>query len=135
MSHPRNLVSNANQLDQIRYCERCGISFLWTAEDQKEARAQQQSASAPPNHCPGCRLLLPTAGRERGLVKWYNHRKRFGFLVRRDHPEIFAHGSDIQEAKSLRPGDLVEFSVEMGERGLTAKAITILAHGEPPTPD
>jgi hypothetical protein len=35
----------------------------------------------------------------------------------------------------LRPGDLVEFSVTSGERGLAAKEITVLAHGEPPTPD
>jgi CspA family cold shock protein len=128
-------VSNPPPTDQIRYCERCGISFLWSAEEQKAARAEGQAMPAPPSHCPGCRLLLPVAGRERGLVKWYNHRKRYGFLVRRDHPEIFAHGSDLQEASSLRPGDLVEFSVEMGERGLAAKEITILAHGEPPISD
>ena len=95
----------------------------------------QQGSVAPPSHCPACRLLLPTAGRERGLVKWYNHRKRYGFLVRRDQPEIFAHGSDIAGANSLRPGDLVEFSVAMGERGLAAKEIAIIDHTDPPTPD
>lgn len=128
-------MSSTNLLDQIRYCERCGISFLWTTEEQKQARLPGGELSAPPTHCPGCRLLLPPAGRERGLVKWYNHRKRYGFLIRRDHPEIFAHGSDIQGAKSMRPGDLVEFQVEEGERGLAAKAITILAHGDPPVLD
>jgi CspA family cold shock protein len=79
--------------------------------------------------------LLPAPGRERGLVKWYNHRKRYGFLVRRDHPEIFAHGSDLQDARSLRPGDLVEFSVASGERGPAAKELTVIDHGEPPIPD
>jgi CspA family cold shock protein len=68
-------------------------------------------------------------------VKWYNHRKRYGFLVRREQPEIFAHGSDLQGANTLRPGDLVEFSVEAGERGPTAKEITIIGHTDPPTPD
>jgi CspA family cold shock protein len=121
-------------LDQIRYCERCGISFLWSTEEQKSERAQEQ-ASVPPSHCPGCRLLLPTAGRERGLVKWYNHRKRYGFLVRHGHLDLFAHGSDIQGANSLRPGDFVEFGVESGERGPTAKEIVILGHSDPPTPD
>ena len=96
---------------------------------------QAEAAPAPPTHCAGCRLLLPAPGRERGLVKWYNHRKRYGFLVRRDHPEIFAHGSDLEGSRALRPGDLVEFNVEMGERGPAAKAITVLAHGDPPTPD
>lgn len=132
-------MSNTNNLDQTRYCERCGISFLWSTEEQKEAqkqaRTESQTLATPPTHCPGCRLLLPQSGRERGLVKWYNFRKRYGFLVRHDHPEIFVHGSDIQGANSLRPGDLVEFSVGQSERGLAAKEITVLAHGDAPIPD
>jgi CspA family cold shock protein len=128
-------VSNTQLSDQIRYCEHCGISFLWSAEEQREMRAAGDNNPKPPSHCAACRLLLPAPGRERGLVKWYNHRKRFGFLIRREHPEIFAYGADIQGAKSLRPGDLVEFSVESGERGLAAKEITVIAHGEAPTPD
>jgi cold shock CspA family protein len=128
-------VSNAQQSDQIRYCDNCGISFLWSAEEQRERRAAGENNPMPPNHCPACRLLLPAPGRERGVVKWYNHRKRYGFLVRREHPEIFAHGADIQGSTSLRPGDLVEFSVTSGERGLAAKEISVLAHGEAPTPD
>lgn len=128
-------MSNTNNLDQIRYCERCGISFLWSTEEQKETRAQGQTQPTPPTHCPGCRIVLPATGRERGLVKWYNFRKRYGFLIRRDHPEIFAHGSDIQGTNSLRPGDLVEFSVGQSERGLAAQEIKILAHGEAPIPD
>jgi cold shock CspA family protein len=138
-----NLVSNAQPQDQIYYCERCGISFLWSAEEKKAPNSDGQSGAdtsrpatrSAPSHCPGCRLLLPAPGRERGLVKWYNRRKRFGFLVRRDHPEIFAHGSDLKGAVALHPGDLVEFSVTESERGLAAKEITILAHGEAPTPD
>ena len=136
-------MSQSNQLDQIQYCERCGISFLWTAEEQKAEQAQnhrqdKDNSSAKgtrPSHCPGCRYLLPAAGRERGLVKWYNRRKRYGFLVRRDHPEIFAHGSAIADANALRPGDLVEFSVVTSERGLAASEITVLEHGDPPIAD
>jgi cold shock protein len=132
-------VSNPRPQDQILYCERCGISFLCSAEEQKEAqkeaRSQEQTNTPPPSHCPGCRFLLPTNGRERGLAKWYNHRKRYGFLVRKEQPEIFAHGSDIQGAHSLRPGDLVEFRVEIGERGPAAKEITILDHTEAPIAD
>lgn len=129
-------MSSSPILDQTRYCEHCGISFLWSTEEQRAARAQEQAGTPPPpSRCPACRLLLPGAGRERGLVKWYNHRKRYGFLVRQGHPEIFAHGSDIEGANSLRPGDLVEFSVQTGERGLAAKEIAVIDHSDPPTPD
>ena len=128
-------MRNTQTTDQIRYCERCGISFLWSVEEQRDMQQQAEGTPPPPTHCAGCRRLLPAPGRERGLVKWYNHRKRYGFLVRRDHLEIFAHGSDLDGPRSLRPGDLVEFSIESGERGPAAKAITFLAHGEPPAPD
>jgi cold shock protein len=132
-------VSIPRPQDQILYCERCAISFLWSVEEQKEGqkevRAQGQANTPLPSHCPACRILLPAGGRERGLVKWYNHRKRYGFLVRKDQPEIFAHGSDIQGVHSLRPGDLVEFTIEIGERGPAATQITILDHTEAPILD
>lgn len=109
--------------DQIRYCDRCGISFLWSAEEQRAAAAD---AVAPPSQCAGCRALLPAAACERGLVKWYNARKRFGFIVRHDQPEIFAHGSEVEGGARLRPGDLVEFSVGTTERGPAAQTIRII---------
>ena len=127
-------MNQSKASDQTLYCDNCGISFLWSAEEQK-ALAAQKTNSIPPSRCPGCRIILPAPGRERGLVKWYNHRKRYGFLVRRDHPELFAHGSDLVEAKSLRPGDLVEFSIESGERGPVAKEIVVLGHGDAPVLD
>ena len=116
--------------DEIRYCDRCGVAFLWTAEEQ---RAPDRPDGDPaPLHCPACQRLLPPAGRERGLVKWYNIRKRYGFIVRRDHPEIYAHGSDLREVNLLHPGDLVEFDVEPGQRGPAAKAIRVIGRAADP---
>ncbi len=134
-------MSNQNNVrpqDQICYCDRCGISFLWSAEEQRTQTRIDGSPNAP-THCAGCRQLLPAVGRERGLVKWYNFRKRYGFLVRKDHPEIFAHGSELEttgaSGQALRPGDLVEFSVAQSERGPVAKSIRVIDHTEPPIPD
>jgi CspA family cold shock protein len=107
------------QKDDILYCDRCGISFLWSQEEQRRAEAK-------PNLCPGCRYALPGSDRERGLVKWYNPRKRFGFIVRADGPDIFAHGSELDGASRLFPGDLVEFQVGQSERGPIARAITVI---------
>lgn len=121
----------ARPSDQIRYCDRCGISFLWSAEEQARARAE---SAAAPAHCPGCRVLLPPLGRERGLVKWYNVRKRYGFIVRKEKSELFVHGSDVTGGR-LQPGDLVEFSVGENERGLAAKEITVLTPGDAPVAD
>ena len=54
--------------DEMVRCERCGVSFLWTAEEQRQ---QAEDRTSQPDHCHGCHLLLPAKGRERGLVKWY----------------------------------------------------------------
>jgi CspA family cold shock protein len=109
--------------DEILYCARCGISFLWTREEQKQPNA------LAPQHCPGCRQLLPAAGRERGLVKWYDRRKHYGFIIRAGKPEIYVHRSAIQSHRSLRPGDLVEFTVEESARGPAAVAVSLVVSG------
>ncbi len=106
--------------DETLYCERCGISFLWSSEEQvthpdaelaNELAAVQANVSPRPPLCPGCRKLLPQASRERGLVKWFNHRKRYGFLTRTGQPDLFVHRSEISPGARLHPGDLVEFTV------------------------
>jgi cold shock CspA family protein len=115
----RSKCNMAAQRDQILYCDRCGISFLWPQEAQRQE-------SPKPLHCPGCRHALPARERERGLVKWYNGRKHFGFIVRADAPEIFAHRNEIQGSKRLQPGDLVEFSVGESPKGPVARKIRVL---------
>jgi len=118
-------MSKARRQDSILYCEKCGISFLWSTEEQN----RQQAALEPgeilekPTHCPGCRLLLPPPGRERGLVKWYNRRKRFGFIARRNQPDLFVHGSQLDGSAYLTPGDLVEFGVIETDKGLAASEV------------
>jgi cold shock CspA family protein len=80
-----------------------------------------------PRLCPGCRALQPPAGRERGLVKWYSMRKRFGFVVRRSEEEIFLPGSALVDRRVPQTGDLVEFSVGESEKGPVAQQVRIIA--------
>jgi cold shock protein len=116
------------QQDEILYCARCGISFLWTQEEQRVPQA------ARPRHCPGCRALMPSPGRERGMVKWYDARKQYGFLVRAGQPDIYVHRSSIQGGLHLRPGDLVEFAVEETGRGLAALTVQLVEPAPPADP-
>jgi CspA family cold shock protein len=113
------------RIDETIYCERCGISFLWTSEEQSESDGH---APEKPALCPGCRHLLPQPGRERGLVKWFNHKKRYGFIVRMDQEDLFFHRSELVTNARLHPGDLVEFAVSEGERGPAATEIMVLQH-------
>lgn len=116
--------SSAKLKDELLYCENCGISFLWSFEEQKH-----HSQSPAPEYCPACQKLLPVSLRERGLVKWFNPRKHFGFIVRRNAEEIFAPAAEVKGRVRLKEGDLVEFTVSSNERGLMASEIKILDGG------
>jgi CspA family cold shock protein len=122
-------MSGRKQQDEMLYCERCGISFLWTVEEQKRQTITTETvvpAKDAPRLCPGCCHLLPSATRERGLVKWFNPRKNYGFIIRRNGAELYVHGAVLSEATPLAPDDLVEFQIGANERGPAAQAVTRL---------
>lgn len=116
---------NRKQQDEQLYCERCGISFLWSSEEKK-SRAVQGTPTTAPLLCPGCRQLLPTNGRERGMVKWYNVRKNYGFITQRNGAELYVHGSEVVSGARPAVGDLVEFQADANERGPLARAVRVL---------
>lgn len=66
--------------------------------------------------------------REKGIVKWYNTAKRFGFIQREDGVDIFVHFSAIQSNgySSLDEGAHVEFDVKQGPKGLHAENVAVV---------
>ena len=58
-----------------------------------------------------------------GTVKWFNNVKGYGFLGREDGgPDVFTHYTSIQKDgyKSLKEGDVVDFDIIKGDKGLQA---------------
>jgi CspA family cold shock protein len=67
--------------------------------------------------------------RIRGVVKWFNNAKGFGFIGRDEGPDVFVHYSAISSEgyKSLQEGDRVEFEIVPGQKGPQAGDVTKVA--------
>lgn len=62
----------------------------------------------------------------KGKVKWFNDAKGFGFIEQETGDDVFVHFSAIQMDgfKTLAEGQVVEFEVESGAKGLHANNVT-----------
>ena len=57
-----------------------------------------------------------------GTVKWFNSEKGYGFISQAEGADVFVHFSAIQMNgyRSLEEGQLVEFEIQEGNKGLQA---------------
>jgi CspA family cold shock protein len=64
-------------------------------------------------------------GQYRGIVKWFNSAKGYGFLGRDDGNDVFVHFSSIQKDgyKSLKQGEEVVFDIIQGTKGSQADRV------------
>src|SRR5277367_2367538 len=85
-----------------------------------------------PLHRTGMRLLHQSSAktqemlmREKGVVKWFNAAKGYGFIQRSNGDDVFVHFSAIQMSgyRTLEEGSEVEFEVKRGPKGLQAENV------------
>lgn len=64
----------------------------------------------------------------KGMVKWFNAEKGFGFIEKAEGEDVFVHFSAIQSDgfKTLDEGQEVEFDEVEGARGLQAANVVKL---------
>jgi len=65
------------------------------------------------------------AERIKGVVKWFNADKGYGFITQEGGPDVFVHYSAIQGGgfRSLDEGETVEFEVVEGQKGKQASNV------------
>lgn len=64
----------------------------------------------------------------RGIVKWFNNEKGYGFIEFTDKEDIFVHYSAINQNgyKSLNEGDCVEFTLLETSKGYQALNVSVV---------
>lgn len=58
----------------------------------------------------------------KGIIKWFNNEKGYGFINGEENEDIFVHYSaiDLEGYKTLSEGQEVEFTLVKTEKGLQA---------------
>ncbi len=58
----------------------------------------------------------------KGIVKWFDDKKGYGFIENEEGGDVFVHHSAIKMSgfKTLAQGERVTFGIEQGQRGLAA---------------
>ena len=65
--------------------------------------------------------------RETGLVKWFNEKKGFGFIVNTHGDDIFVHYKDIQGTgfKTLHENERVSFMLEKAQKASRLRTLLL----------
>jgi CspA family cold shock protein len=62
----------------------------------------------------------------RGVVKWFDPKKGYGFIMLEGEPDVFVHWRNIKTEdsfKTLEDGETVEFEIVQGAKGLAAENV------------
>ena len=64
---------------------------------------------------------------EKGIVKWFNDEKGFGFIARETGEDVFVHFTAInmEGRRSLEEGQNVTFDVTDGAKGPQAESVSL----------
>ena len=62
---------------------------------------------------------------QRGVVKWFNDAKGFGFIEHETGRDVFVHYSVIEADgfKTLKDGEVVDYELKEGDKGLHAARV------------
>jgi CspA family cold shock protein len=113
----REDVSMPKQL-QVVVCQRCGRGFVLTPT-YVDLRARRGAEVVVPVLCPSCFLREGPLPKQRGRVKWFDPRRRYGFIITEEGEEVFFHQQQILRGngKEASEGQTAWFHVRYSAKG------------------
>jgi CspA family cold shock protein len=63
--------------------------------------------------------------RQKGQVKWFDQKRRFGYITMSDGKDIFVHRNDLEDVSILKPRQRVSFQVGQSPKGPKAVRVRI----------
>jgi CspA family cold shock protein len=102
-------------------CQRCGRGFMVT-EAHRDFSERRGIPVIAPVLCMACFLNAGPLPKELGRVKWFNPRKRYGFIAINDDQDIFVHQNQVlgNGEIGLHEGQVVRFHIHHSPKGLEA---------------
>jgi CspA family cold shock protein len=99
-------------------CQRCGRGYVMTDAYLDFLRRRGVKVKVP-IQCMTCFLKDGPLLKQRGEIKWFNPRKRYGFIATDGGREIFVHQKQIlnDEMNRLREGQAVWFHEHQSLKG------------------
>ena len=99
--------------------------------EPEPARPARQAEAPPAGPAPAAAAAGSLAENSwiKGVVKWFNNDKGYGFISTESHVDVFVHWRDISSwDRSLTQGDEVEFMVTRTAKGF--QAINVMKAGK-----
>ena len=120
------MTTGSNE-SQLIVCLRCGRGFVLT-RTYLHLLERRGVRVVVPVLCPTCFLLAGPLPKHRGEVKWFNPRKRYGFIVTEAGDEVFFHQEQLLEDNDQAPrqGQTVRFHLHYPARGPEALNVELV---------
>jgi CspA family cold shock protein len=99
-------------------CQLCGAGFMVTPNYQ-DFLARHGARVVVPVLCPRCFSQRGPLPKQQGKVKWFNQRRRYGFIVTQEGQEVFFHRDQVLGESSSGPheGQQAQFHLRYAIKG------------------
>ena len=107
-------------------CKRCGTSFI-LSPNYRDWLARRGVKVIQPMLCATCFSKVGPLPKQRGVIKWFNPHKRYGFISAEEGEDVFFHQEQIVEGEEVaHEGLRARFHVRYAEKGPQALNVEVL---------